>query len=159
MNALQRALAIETHVARIVGKQSLNGVQFDKPRASFYVFELEVRAQELYRKIRPHLQLEVDRPYKQSTDSVNKPWLKSGDWSKSVIAWYGEDIPDIMGAFSRVEFVEPDLGKRAKLIEQLLKLGWNPAEYTPVTEKGGGGNPKLTVDDPKGGKMICPPRS
>ncbi len=155
MDVLQRALTMETHVARIIGKQSLNGVEFDSSRAAFYVFELEIHKQDLYRKIRPHLKLEVQQ-FAPKPNPVNKPWLKSGEFNAQVLSWYGDDIPDIMGAFSRVEFVEPDLGKRAKLIEQLLHLGWNPAEYTPVTDKGGGGNPKLTVESVNGGKEICP---
>ena len=157
MNALQRALAIEQQVARIIGKQSLNGVQFDKSRAAFYVFELEVRAQDLYRKIRPHLKPEVEQHGVTVWD-----WFKmdTGDLNNATLDWWW-DMPDevddiVEGSYSRVTFSEPDLGKREKLIAQLLLLGWNPAEYTPVTEKGGGGNPKLTVEDPKGGKMICP---
>ena len=153
MNALQRALAIETNVARIIGRQSINGVQFDVSRAHWYIHVLEEKTLELYRKVRPHLALEVENPY---TVPVNEPWLKSGAWRDNVIKWYGDDIPDIGGAFTRVRFVEPDLGKRALLIKQLLRLGWVPREYTEVTEKGGGGNPKLTVDAITGGKEICP---
>ena len=153
MNALQRALLMETHVARIIGKQSLDGVQFDSSRAAYYVFELEVRTQELYRQIRPHLKLEVEAPF---TVPVKEPWRVDGDYSDAVLDWMVGDEDLVEGAFTRVQFTEPDIGKRAKIIEQLLKLGWIPREYTPVTDKGGGGNPKLTVEDPKGGKMICP---
>ena len=154
MNVLQRALHMETHVARIIGKQSLDGVQFDKSRASWYVHVLEDKTLSLYRTIRPELSLEVESPY---TVPVNKPFLKSGDYSNAVVAWMdGADINQVVAPFSRVRFVEPDLGKRALLIKQLLRLGWNPREFTPVTEKGGGGNPKLTVESVTGGKEICP---
>lgn len=155
MNALQRALSIETHVAKIIGKQSLNGVQFDVSRAHWYVHTIQEDTNALYRRIRPHLQLEVERPYDVP---VNKPFLKSGNLSDSASKWFedGGDSSQISGAFSRVKFSEPDLGKRAKLVEQLLKLGWVPREYTKVTDKGGGGNPKLTVDALTGGKEICP---
>ena len=153
-NVLQRALHMETHVARIIGKQSLDGVQFDKARASWYVHVLEERTQSLYRTIRPELSLEVESPY---TVPVNKPFLKSGDYSNAVVGWMeGADINTVVAPFTRVRFVEPDLGKRALLIKQLLRLGWNPREFTPVTEKGGGGNPKLTVESVTGGKEICP---
>jgi DNA polymerase I-like protein with 3'-5' exonuclease and polymerase domains len=39
-----------------------------------------------------------------------------------------------------VDFVEPDLGSRKKLMAQLTRLGWKPLEYT---EKG---SPRLTED-------------
>ena len=149
MNALQRALHIETHVARIIGKQSITGVQFDVTRANFYIHVLEERTRSLYRHIRPHLQLEVESPY---SVPVHKPFLKSGGYSDAVKKWFeGGDITQVSAPFTRVRFVEPDLGKRGKLINQLLRLGWVPREYTPITEKGGGGSPKLTVDG-----EVCP---
>jgi len=154
MNALQRALHMETHVARIIGKQSLAGVEFDKARASWYVHVLEERTLALYSRIRPHLELEVIQPY---TVPVNEPFLKSGSYRDSVIKWMeGADITQVSAPFTRVMFVEPDLGKREKLVNQLLRLGWVPREYTPTTEKGGGNNPKLTVEAVAGGKEICP---
>lgn len=145
MNALQRALWMESHVARIIGRQSQNGVEFDVTRAHWYIHVLEERTLSLYRSIRPHLQLEVTQPY---TVPVNKPWLVNGDYSSAVTKWFGETIDKdyVGGVFTRVTFDEPDLGKRSKIVDQLLKLGWIPREYTPVTEKGGGNNPKLTVD-------------
>jgi hypothetical protein len=147
MNHLMRALTIEHHVARIIGKQEQAGVQFDVSRANFYVHALEERIQSLFRKVRPFLHLEVERPY---TVPINKPFLKDGSLSKSVVQWFGGDYELanalVDGPFSRVRFVEPDLGKRGKLITQLLALGWQPREFTPVTPKGGGNSPKLTVD-------------
>ena len=145
---------METHVARIIGKQSLDGVEFDVARANWYIHVLEERTLELYARVRPHLALEVEAPF---TVPVNKPFLVSGDYSDNVKKWMeGADITQVEAPFSRVRFVEPDLGKRALLIKQLLRLGWNPREFTPITEKGGGGNPKLTVESVTGGKEICP---
>ena len=144
MNALQQALHMESHVARIIGKQSLTGVAFDVTRAHWYIHVLEESTQQLYREARPSLQLVVTQPY---TVPINRPFLKSGDYSDNVRKWYsGRDIEQVGGVFTRVAFDEPDLGKRQQIVEQLLRLGWKPREYTPVTEKGGGNNPKLTVD-------------
>lgn len=92
--------------------------------------------EDLYASIRPYLVLEVDRPYKTP---VNKPFLKNGDYHNSVCAWYDEQERELVsGPFSRVEFEEPDLGSRQKLIKQLIRHGWKP---TIFTEKG---SPKLT---------------
>ena len=92
--------------------------------------------EDLYTSIRPYLVLEVNCPYKTP---VNKPFLKNGDYHNSVCAWYDEQERELVsGPFSRVEFEEPDLGSRQKLIKQLIRHGWKP---TVFTEKG---SPKLT---------------
>lgn len=132
------ALFIEHHVQRIITQQEKNGVFFKKAQAAFSIHSLRERQTRLYHQIRPHLELIVASPYNKP---ISKPYLKSGEHSLSVKKWYhNQKIPDIGGQFTRVEFVEPDIGRRVKLLSQLLRLGWEPAHYT---EKG---NPKLTHD-------------
>lgn len=138
-----RAIAIEHKVATIITQQEINGVKFDVEKAKGYVSELEERMQKLYDNIRPLLNKEVVQPYGVP---VNTPFLKKGGYSKGVISWYGEEVPDIGGPFTRIRFEEPDLGKRQKLIAQLLRLGWEPEHYTAPTERFPNGQPKLTVD-------------
>lgn len=136
-STISRVLGCESYVRKIISKQQRTGVNFDARKAHWYVYVLENRKVDLYQKIRPNLQLEVQRKY---TVAVNKPFLKSGNYNQQVKGWYGDQIPDISGPFSRVEFSEPDLGSRTKLIEQLLRLGWKPKAFTDK------GNPKLTVN-------------
>lgn len=124
-------------MAEIITQQEINGVKFDIEKARGYVDELENRKQKLYDTIRPLLQLEIERPY---DGPINTPFLKKGGYNQNVHKWYGEDIPDIGGPFSRVEFVEPELSKRQKLVAQLLRLGWKPTIFTDK------GFPKLTHD-------------
>jgi len=137
--SIRTGLACEHHVQRIVGEQEINGVYFNEARARFYVFELEARKQALYAKIRPYLQAEILAPFGVP---VNNPFLKNGNYRSSVDKWYpdSEERNRVAGPFTRIEFAEPDLGKRAKLIAQLLSLGWVPENFTKK------GNPKLTVD-------------
>ena len=132
-------LELEHHIQRIITKQEQTGFLFNSSRARFYIHVLRERQVELYLKIRPLLSLEVDKPY---TVPVNKPFLASGGKSAAVYSWYPlqEDVDKVSGPFSRVEFREPDLGKRLKLVNQLLKLGWKPLSFT---EKG---SPQLKVD-------------
>lgn len=74
-------------------------------------------------------------------ETVKKPWKANGDFAKRVYDWFGEDLDltMIMGPFSKVEFSEPDLGSRQKLIKQLTRHGWQPEIFTEKT-----GAPKLT---------------
>lgn len=133
----------ESQVQRIISQQQTNGVAFDEELARENIEILEQTRAELYKDIRPLLSLEVSRPYDKS---VERPFKKDGDYSSQVTKWFGTDCSFVGGPFSRVEFMEPDLGSRTKLVAQLLRLGWQPSAYTPRTDKGGGGNPKLTVD-------------
>ena len=135
--SIQQAFEVESKVRRIITQQEITGVKFDMPKAKGFIQDLERRKSGLYTRIRPHLDLEISRPYPKP---VSQPFLKSGGYRDSVTKWYRDDIPDIGGPFSRLEFLEPDLGSRTKLIAQLLKLGWLPVHFTPK------GNPKLTYE-------------
>ena len=136
MTVPQRALEVESKVRQIITQQEINGVNFDRERAESYISELSKRKDTLYGKIRPHLNLELSRPYGVP---VSRPFNADGSYFHSISKWYGDNIPDIGGPFSRCEFVEPDIGSRNKLIAQLTYLGWKPRAFT---EKG---SPKLTV--------------
>lgn len=128
---------IEHEVRRIITQQELNGVGFDKEKAEDYVNFLEKERERLYGHIRPLLQTEVEM---WGSVPVKRPFKKDGSYSNPVLSWYGSDIPDIQGPFTRVEFKEPELGSRHKLIKQLLRIGWQPTEHTPK------GNPKITEE-------------
>lgn len=136
IGSIDNALFIEHNVQRIITQQENHGVFFNATRARFYTHVLRERQLNLYKRIRPFLSMEVRQPY---SGPVRKPFLKDGNYSSQVTKWYQGEVPDIGGQFSRVEFGEPDIGSRAKLVTQLLRLGWVPSSFT---EKG---NPKLTV--------------
>lgn len=132
----RKALDIEQKVAAIIFQQELNGVQFNLPKARKALKFLRSEQDRLYRtEIRPHLSLECVVPYKVE---VNKPFLKNGSHSKMAVEWMGENVYQVGGPFTRIEFVEPDIGSRKKLIKQLLRLGWKPKVFTDT------GQPKLT---------------
>jgi len=135
--SLQTAYNNECKVRRIISEQTHNGVQFNLRRANRYILYIERKKEQLYQSIRPFLKLEVVRPYPKPVD---KPFTKTGAYSVIAQRWYGLDVEDVWGKFSRVRFIEPDIGSRKKLQSQLLGLGWKPRAFT---EKGA---PKLTVD-------------
>jgi DNA polymerase-1 len=49
-----------------------------------------------------------------------------------------------LGGYRVYDWVEFNLGSPPQRTEKLLALGWKPREFTPITDKGGGGNPKAT---------------
>lgn len=140
---INAAFSMESHVARIISSQEIRGVCFNVNLAKQHLVTLEGIKQRLYDNIRPVLSLEVEQPYGVP---VNKPWLKDGSYSAMVEKWYGEESDIVWGQFTRVEFVEPNLGSRAKLIAQLLRLGWSPEHYTEPSDTYPEGSPKLTYE-------------
>lgn len=137
VKSLQTAYDNECKVRRIISEQTSTGVKFNLRRANRYVRYIEHRQAQLYQQIRPLLQLEV---VQHGSVPVNKPFKKDGTYSSAAQGWYGSDVGDVSGCFTRVKFLEPDLGSRIKLQSQLLRLGWKPRHFTPK------GSPKLAYD-------------
>lgn len=154
-----RCLEVEHKVQRILVQQEINGIQFDIAKARSLVNNILTEQQDIYNYIRPRLKVEIE----SSEAKLNKPitfngvtcdvghpgflksiFLKNGDYSKSVVTWaenvgitLGDSI-DVCGPFTRVTYVEPELSKREKLANQLIRLGWKPEIFTET------GIPKLT---------------
>jgi len=140
---INAAFKCESYVARIIGQQEQRGVQFNGEKAKEHIKTLESIKSNLYAKIRPMLSLEIEQPFGVP---VNKPWLRDGSCSGMVKKWYGEGADIVWGTFTRIEFIEPDLGSRTKLVAQLIRLGWEPEHYTEPSPTYPNGSPKLTVD-------------
>lgn len=128
-------LQLETEVAKIIHQQEMNGVAFDIKKAKSYVDTLQQKRDDLYSDIRPYLDMEVSNV----GVSVTNPFKRNGDYIKRVLDWYGDSINLVGGPFTKVEFVEPDLGSRQKLVKQLLRYGWKPTIFSEKTQQ-----PKLT---------------
>lgn len=83
---------------------------------------------------------------------VKKPFLKSGDYSASVITWAGDanwilDNRIVGGPFTRVDFRKVDLNSNDETKKYLLSEGWEPLEWN-TNDEGERTSPKLSKDDP-----------
>lgn len=137
--SITNALYVEHYVQKIITEQERVGVGFNKTRASFYVYTLRERKNQLYNEIRPYLSLSIEQPFNQP---VSKPFLKDGSYSSSTKKWYekSNELSMVSGPFTRIRFNEPNLSSRKQLVGQLLRRNWRPIHFT---EKG---NPKLTYE-------------
>jgi len=149
--SIDNAIYIEHMVQKIITQQEANGVLFNVELALKHIITLETRQAELYTLIRPTLSKQLETPYTKEKSVVNKPFLKSGGYTSAVTKWMEGELKEecsdeVAGPFTRIEYVEPDLSKRAKLVAQLLRLGWIPTEYTKPSKKFPTGSPKLTVE-------------
>lgn len=131
------AIKAENLVHEICTQQEIDGFNFATEKAKGYVEFLDSERERLYNNIRPQLSLEIE-----NKGPVNRPFKKDGSYSKMVYDWFektGQEW-DVCGVFTRINWLEPDLGSRQKLMKQLSRRGWKPKEYTPK------GNPRLTED-------------
>ena len=73
---------------------------------------------------------------------ITNIFVKSGDYSASIKNWWpeGEDLPDVVGPFTKVRYETLNVDSDPQLKRYLLSLGWSPTEYTKT------GLPKITED-------------
>lgn len=95
---------------------------------------------------------------------VSKPFLKSREYSASVVKWMdANDIPTgeklVVGPFSRISFRPVDLNSNQETKDYLLSEGWEPETWNykkdangrPLKDDSGSpikSSPKLSGDDP-----------
>lgn len=140
----KEALESERDVAILIKEQEEYGVYFNMEKALEYISILEDLKDQQYSIVRPYLKYEIIIKENKNKETgeysfVKKIRNKNGTLTVSVINNYN-DPSIVCGPFSRVLFEEPSISKRGLIIQQLLKLGWKPTEFT---EKG---YPKLTLE-------------
>jgi hypothetical protein len=93
-------------------------------------------------------ELKEDGEYKY----IKKPFLKSGEYSQSVVRWMGCHNIDVAsrivaGPFTRINLRKVDLNSNQETKDFLLNSGWEPLEWN-TNDDGEKTSPKLSKDDP-----------
>lgn len=83
---------------------------------------------------------------------VKKPFLKSGEYSQSVVDWctrngFAVGSKPVGGVFTRISFRKVDVDSGAEVKEFLLSVGWEPLAWNEDND-GQRTSPKLSKDDP-----------
>lgn len=137
-----RACEIEHRAWSIIQRQRKSGFQLDIPAAQALYAEVRQVERELRDKIYEQWP-PVLAPVKRFAKAVKS----NGDYTVG-FQRHREEYPKLEiledGGYQAYDYVEFNLGSPAQRVEKLLELGWKPREFTKVTEKGGGGNPKVT---------------
>ena len=125
------AYNLEAQVAGIVAQQEINGWKFDRGKGEQFVGDLSSMMNDLEEEALPSLRKILSLPY---GTPMNKPFLKSGGYSKGCRDWYErllspELIDEVGGPFTRVEWNDVNLGSDKQVKEVLLELGWVPTEW------------------------------
>lgn len=131
---------LEHEFAKVITAQSIFGWEFDHSLAVSLYHELDNRMKEITETVRPHLTMELVHKWKPLMNIR----VASGAYSKRALDWWGNEVALVEGPYTPIEWEEPDIGSRNKLMKQLTRHGWR---HVNVTEKG---NPKLDEESLEG---------
>ena len=149
-------------------KQEDYGWLVDQDHMHFCVRQLTKWIERIDVVVTPYLPkiLEIEEVKKDGQYTyIKKPFLKSGDYSASVVKWILDSGLDpntgpVWGVFSRITFRETNLNSNDETKDFLLGMGWEPLEWN-TNEAGERTSPKLSKDDPfegidgKVGKLVA----
>jgi DNA polymerase-1 len=143
--------SIEHRAWAIIRKQRRNGFAFDVKRAGLLFAEIRATQEDLKEKIYerfPPVLLCIGE-YGQSKKRDGQP---TANFIRHSERYPRIELVESTGGYRVFDWVEFNLGSPSQRIEKLLALGWKPRpeEHTPITAKGGGGNPKAT----DGGELV-----
>ena len=130
------AFRLEHASATIIAKQAKSGCYFDVESAATHVDTLTGVLYGLDKEI---LALTTPNPKKKGT-TILKPFKVNGLPTKAVIDWFpdgpvsmdvdtGLCLDMVAGPFSRIEWVDMNIGSDKQLKEWLNTLGWEPDEW------------------------------
>lgn len=136
-------------------KQEEYGWLVDRPYMDKCIHQLDHWIARIDKALEEHLPVILEiQENKQDGDFlyIKKPFLKSGEYSKSVSTWYhlnnlDDNIRIVGGPFSRVSFRKVDLNSNIETKDFLLRSGWEPLEWN-TNDDGERTSPKLSKDDP-----------
>lgn len=132
---------IEHHIRDVVNEQQEHGWYFDIPGAQALVAQLRAEQAELEGPI-----LKLFPPRLADGNTYNRRKKADGTDFASYIRHVGQ-YPEIRdngdGTYTVRDWEVFNIGSPAQRVSRLLELGYVPTSFTPKTEKGGGGNPKV----------------
>lgn len=134
--------SIEHRAWAIIRRQRRNGFAFDVKRAGSLFAEIRAEQERLKERI-----YERFPPILTCVGEFRNAYKRDGSFTANYLkhqARYPKLEFDGNGGYRVFDWVEFNLGSPAQRIEKLVALGWEPREFTPITPKGGGGNPKAT---------------
>lgn len=141
----EKSCEIEHRIRYVIDKQERRGFYFDKDGARALTDSLCTRIDRLgtdiHRLFPPTL--EEVRSYKYRVRSDGTPFASFERHRADYAAVrFNEDHSE----YSVYDYQPFDIASPKQRVEKLLSLGWEPTEFTPRTDKGGGGNPKINED-------------
>lgn len=139
----------------VLQKQEEYGWLVDRQHMDFCIHQLEHWIAHIDKTLARYLPLIVEvqeTKEKGEYKYIKKPFLKSGEYSKPVQDWYGNDDGSsrthiVCGPYTRISFRPVNLDSGQETKDFLLNSGWEPLEWN-TNDEGERTSPKLSKDDP-----------
>lgn len=128
----------------IQNKQRKHGFPLDKQRAEELYARLRGRCEELSKEIYKLWPPEL-KVVKNFKNARKKDGGFSANFLRHRAQYHTVDI-HLDNTYDALDWVSFNLGSPDQRVAKLLELGWEPTQFTPITAKGGGGNPKVDED-------------
>ena len=160
----KRAFDLSFKLFEYLQKQEQYGWLVDQEHMHKCIHQLDHWINKIDKALDKHLPMIVDvEETKQNGEYkyVKKPFLKSGEYTQSVIAWLsnygssslchgGDEFRNskvVGGPFTRISLRKVDLNSNDETKNYLLSEGWEPLEWN-TNDEGERTSPKLSKDDP-----------
>ncbi len=110
------------------------GWQFDKPKALELLSAMEAEMKEVQELVEPRLKIECKRLDKEPKKAK---WIKNGNYDAHTAKYFGvpqesgkDEVGRVVeGDYSRIEWVQPDLGNIDSVKLYLHTIGWEPDDW------------------------------
>lgn len=139
----EKSCELEHKMTSILERQRKNGFFFAADEAMVLRTQIMKEMDELKEKIYVKFP-----PVLKSVGRYKRAYKQDGSLSKQYEG-HRERFPRVDvyddGTYEAFDFVEFNIGSPLQRVDKLLELGWKPEEFTPKTDKGGGGNPRPTI--------------
>lgn len=135
-------LRIEHRVAQVMFEMEQHGWLVDQPRIHELIADLTEKIGDIDSVVLPRIPLSP----KRYGVEIHKPFKKDGNYTKTVMDFWDEDVSLVGGPHCRILWHEINLGSDKQVKEYLLSVGWVPTEWNYNKETGKPSSPKLTED-------------
>lgn len=151
------ALKLEHEVSKIMYQQQVHGVLFHTERAKHFMHRLEQVMGAISQRVDSFLPTEA-----KPVETTVVPWdnelfvskyvtlifTKAGKYRSNIVKFWGEDVTNVCGPYTRVTFQQVDIGSNAQVKTYLLSIGWKPQEWNINKKTGDVTSPKMGQDEP-----------
>lgn len=139
----EKSCELQHKMTSIIRRQQANGFAFDEAGAIELRMQIQRELDELKERIYERFPPEL-LPVRVYKNPFKKDGTESKQYRTHQTHYPRIDLHDDRRGYTAFDWVEFNLASPQQRVEKLLTLGWEPEEFTPRTESGGGGNPQPT---------------
>jgi DNA polymerase I len=142
----EEAIRLEQEVSYYHLYQTLEGVGVDVELAKDTIAKVDVEVDAISNRLMKEVPKRCIKAY---SVPINKPFLKSGEYSNAAKSWMGPLVNTVHAPFSRISFEDINLNSHEQVKSFLFTQGWVPTTYNFKREEDGSytkTSPKLTED-------------